>query len=131
MSHELYYKVGPYAEWLVPVRGDPGYPNGPDGDPLFEHVLYRNFGGADDSSVRIGRVRYRRYCLTPIADRPGGPRYVVWCNSLDFGGYDMTDVNPQAEIEAFAAAFAPELEELTRWFGKPPTLRWGVVKSDT
>lgn len=134
MSHEAYVTVGPFAEWLVPESADPGFPEDAQGFRQYEGVFGRHWGGFHDNVVLVGGVPHRHYRLTPLETRPNGPQFGSQCYSEtcgDWGPHDYSAVDPKAEMTAFTTAFGPELSELTRWFGEPPTIRWGVIKSDT
>jgi hypothetical protein len=62
----------------------------------------------------------------PAQRRPGRPTH-DYSSSDTVGVQDVRDIDFEAEIAWFARAFEAELAELTRDFGREPTLHWGVV----
>jgi hypothetical protein len=118
------YFVGPYAFWLVPK----GRKRKPPWD-LEDEVLYQQRDLGDFPTVKQGRRHFERHCYMPRQSRSGQPREDMWSGGEGPGteDRDLTEVSPRAEIEWFAAAFAPELRALADYYGAPPTLRWGLV----
>ena len=74
------------------------------------------------------------------ADR-AGPRHVFWrggstdeatagafsgCGS-SYGTADLSRVSPADEVRWFSTTYAPVLDWLARHYGRPPSVRWGLV----
>jgi hypothetical protein len=117
-----HYFIGPYAFWLVP-EGKKQKP------PCDEEILYQQHYLGDFPRVKQGGRTFERHCYMPRQPRPGQPREKMWTGGDGPGteDRDLTEVSPRAEIEWFASAFEPELRALAKYYGGPPTLRWGLV----
>jgi len=118
------YFAGPYAFWLVP-EGKKRKPPWKDEDEILHQQHYLG----SFPTVEQGGKRFERHCYMPRQPRPGQPREEMWAGSDGPGteDRDLTDVSPRDEIEWFAAAFEPELRALAKYYGGPPTRRWGLV----
>jgi hypothetical protein len=126
---ELCVYVGPYAAWDSSTRKKVPLTD-PDHDVLYEAVLH-DLWDQDQRKAKSEDGRTYRICYAPKEKRPGGPRWSFHSVDDPPAGLvvsDLQGIDPRAEIEAFATAFAAELEMLEERLGKPPVFGWGVVR---
>lgn len=120
VPHSVY--VGPFAKFIVPEGEPKAYPpRDESGEFLFWDDLI--FDNGLDWPRPAGSV----YCFMPEVEmRPGYPQRKL--HFFDFiDGVDLTSVDRSAEVEWFAATYAPELSVLASHFGTGPSLHWGLV----
>jgi hypothetical protein len=91
-----------------------------------EGLLCHNWGEGLPPVVVIDGARLHRWCFMPAEDRSGHPVY-DYSQGDAVGVQDVRGIDFRAEIDWFARAFAAELADLERDFGRSPTLHWGVV----
>lgn len=123
MSVSACLYVGPYALW---VDADP-----PGEDVLPWDVLSGHWSSmTKELQVAFSKGSVRGFCVVPssTAPRAGGPTRTM--ESLNFWGYaalDLSDIDREAEVEAFRRAYERELAEMAAAIGSEPVLRWGVI----
>lgn len=112
--------VGPFAEWVVS-------PDRAAGD-----TTYTLTGGAlsctpdegFESEVE-GPLQIRR-CLIPDEDRPEQSQRKMFFTDACIVE-DLASASPRDELDWFSRAFKKELEAMAKYYGKPPTIQWGLV----
>jgi hypothetical protein len=114
--------LGPYAEFPVPLdRSDELPPEDKDGELLCSRDLMCNWG-YEDRHEDCYRYTPRR------SGRKGPKRTMFFCDKgVCLEDQDLTDLDRQAEMDWFTAAYAKPLRVLTKQFGVPPRVRWGFV----
>jgi hypothetical protein len=114
--------IGPFAEWLT--TGD---------EPMrhpFDAVagIEANLAYNESPLEEIAGKMCRRHCFTPIDEARSfsPPRSIYfWRPTAIVQDYSATD--REGEISWFRRAYQRELDELTSFYGRPPSLKWGLV----
>src|SRR5262249_45575610 len=123
--------VGPYAEWHLTEKEDTLT------DELHSFLLAGENGAGltvhhNPPTIMIQGGEYNPKILSPLyhaAAKEKPPRTFDWSEGEETGAADLQNIDPQAEIEWFQGAFKDQLNALSRHYGEPPTIRWGVVSS--
>jgi hypothetical protein len=130
MPQELVVYVGPYTAWDSSTRKKIPVID-PETDDIMYYEVLHDVWDQDQRKAKSEDGRAYRICYAPKEDRPGGPKWQFYSVSSRPAGLlvnDLRGIDADAEIEAFATAFAAELKVLEEKLGKPPVLGWGVVR---
>jgi|SRR5262245_4616294 len=130
MASETCVYVGPYAAWDTSTRKKIPVID-PDTDDVMFYDVLLDLWDQHHRKARSEDGRTYRICYAPKEKRPGGPRWTYFSvadETVNLQVSDLRGIDPEAEIRAFADAFAPELQALERQLGKPPLFGWGVVR---
>lgn len=128
MSVNVYYSIGPYAVWRVP-EGERSHSL--DWlDELDNPVECVATLGSLPTDTVGGQV-FEIHRFVPRAIRPGCPRRTISLEPNernDPADSDLEAIDIAAEKRWLTTAFAIELMRLTKYYGTPPIIRWGILR---